>query len=170
MSKAIADSGPVLHLHEIGLAESLAIFDSLIVPDLVAEELRAYGLEPARLGVAGLNVSVIVVNRAEWETLVAENNCPTLHPADAQVFALARSNQFQTPVLTDDLALRKRLESCSATVVGSVGVLVRAFSSGRLKRSELDSAIDELFTHSTLYASPAFIAYVHRLLADLAPK
>ena len=41
MGEAITDTGPVLHLYEIGQLESLRIFDSLAMPDLVAEELRA---------------------------------------------------------------------------------------------------------------------------------
>lgn len=51
--------------------------------------------------------------------------------------------------------------------VGSIGVLVRAYRTGRLERGELESAVDALFTASTLYLSRAFRAYVRRLLANL---
>lgn len=44
MSDAIADTGPILHLHEIGRLDALRIFDSLLIPDLAADEIRAYGL------------------------------------------------------------------------------------------------------------------------------
>jgi predicted nucleic acid-binding protein len=90
-----------------------------------------------------------------------------IHPADAQVLALAQRDQFQAPVLTDDLDLRRRLEYLEVTVVGSVGVLVRAFTAGRLKRDELDSAVDALFLKSTLYISRAFRIYVLNMLANL---
>ena len=167
MREAITDTGPVLHLNEIGRLECLRIFEHLVMPDLVAEELRAYGLDPSRLGVTGLKATIVVVERAEWSPVLSEADQPTIHPADAQVFVLARSNQFQKPVLTDDLALRRRLESQGATVVGSVGVLVRAYTTGHLKRDELESAVEALFTTSTLHMSRAFRAYIRHLLADL---
>jgi predicted nucleic acid-binding protein len=167
MREAITDTGPVLHLHEIGWLESLRIFDHLVMPDLVAEELCTYGLDPSHLGVTALKVAIVIVERTEWSPVLSETDQPTIHPADAQVFVLARSSQFQKPVLTDDLALRRRLESQGATVVGSVGALVRAYTAGHLKRNELESAADALFTTSTLYMSRAFRAYVRHLLADL---
>jgi len=71
-------------------------------------------------------------------------------------------------VLTDDLALRRRLENQGVTVVGSVGVLVRAYTTGRIRRDELEGAVDTLFTISTLHLSRAFRAYVRHLLANLA--
>jgi predicted nucleic acid-binding protein len=167
MLEAITDTGPLLHLREIGRLESLRIFEHLVMPDLVEEELRAYRLDPSHLGVTGLKVTIITVEGTEWSPVLSKTDQPTIHPADAQVFVLARSSQFQKPVLTDDLALRRRLESQGATVVGSVGVLVRAYTTGHLKRDELESAVEALFTTSTLYMSRAFKAYVRHLLADL---
>jgi len=167
MREAITDTGPVLHLHEIRQQERLGIFDSLVVPELVVEELLTYGIDPSHLGVARLNVTVLSTERAEWEPVVSEPGQPTIHPADAQVFVLARSSRFQKPVLTDDLALRRRLESQGATVVGSVGILVRAYTGGHLSRSGLESAVDALFIVSTLHMSRAFRAYVRHLLNTL---
>jgi predicted nucleic acid-binding protein len=168
MTEAIADTGPILHLYEIGQLECLGAFDNLQLPELVAEELRAYGLDPSRLEIATLIISIVRVPEVEWMQIVNDTKKPTIHPADAQVYVLARSNQFRSPVLTDDLDLRRFLENVGATVVGSVGVLVRAYKVGYLKHSELESAVEALFTTSTLHISRAFKAYVHRLLADLS--
>ncbi len=167
MGKCVTDTGPILHLHEIGHLRSLSIFNELILPDLVAEELRACGLDPSNLGITRLNTRLVAVDESEWSTIIGAVNQPIIHPADAQVFVLAQSSQFQDLILTDDLALRQRLESQGATVVGSVGILVRSYSTNHLKRSELESAIDALFTTSTLHMSRAFRAYVRQLLANL---
>lgn len=167
MPKAIADTGPLLHLHEIGRIESLACFDELVLPDLVAQELRAYQIDPARLGVPGLQVTIRRIDKSAWEPIIYLANQPAIQPADAQVFILARESGHQTIVLTDDLALRRRLEKEEISVVGAVGVLVRAYTSGRLKRDELDNALDALFTTSTLHMSLAFRAYVQHLLDNL---
>lgn len=167
MREAIADTGPILHLYEIGWLAALNIFDHVAMLNLVAEELLTYGLDPSRLGVAGLNITIIIVEDNEWNPLVTQADQPIIHPADAQVFVLAQLAQFQNPVLTDDLALRQRLEHQQATVVGTVGVLIRAYTSRFLKRSELENAIDTLFTSSTLHLSRAFRAYIRHLTANL---
>jgi len=65
------------------------------------------------------------------------------------------------------LALRQYLEIHHAVVVGSIGMLVRAYRVGQLQRGELEAAVDALFDHSTLHLSRAFRAYVRRLLTDL---
>jgi predicted nucleic acid-binding protein len=167
VSEAITDTGPMLHLNEIDWLEALSIFNHLIIPNLVAEELNAFGLDPTDLGITGLNTTVVTVEKKEWSLAISSPNQPTIHPADAQVFVLAQSNQFQNPVLTDDLALRQRLENQQATVVGSVGILVRAYTTGHLKRNELEGAIEALLTDSTLHMSPAFRTYVRHLTANL---
>lgn len=130
MSEAIADAGPILHLHEIGYLQTLRIFDSLIIPDLVVREIRAYGLEPTRLGLANQTVTIEYIAEDVWKPFVTVTRRPMIHPADAQILALAQSRNFTIPVLTDDLDLRRRLEEQGSTVVGSVGVLVRAYASG----------------------------------------
>src|SRR5437868_5508427 len=156
MPKVIVDTGPVLHLYEIGRLEILGIFDHVVMPDLVVRELWAYGLAPSDLSGIGMNLSIIIVERAAWGQVMSQSTQLPIHPADAQVFVLAQASQFQEPVLTDDLSLRRRLEDKGATVVGSIGVLVRAYTTNRLKRDELESAVDALFTSSTLHMSRAF--------------
>jgi predicted nucleic acid-binding protein len=109
--EAISDTGPILHLHEIGRQAALSIFERLIIPDLVAEELRTSGLDPVQLGIAGLTCSVVPVLAKEWQAVVQASGAPAIQPADAQVFALAQASQLQQPVLTDDLTLRRYLEA-----------------------------------------------------------
>jgi predicted nucleic acid-binding protein len=164
---AISDTGPVQHLHEIGQIAALAVFDHIIVPDLVAEELRLYGLEPANLGVPKITVSIITVESDRWSAILAEQGITRIQPADPQVVVLAGDETLGSVVLADDLALRRTLEGRGVTVVGSIGILVRAYSLDILDRAQLIDAVDALFTASTLYTSRAFQAYARRLLADL---
>jgi len=167
VADAIVDTGPLLHLHEIGQLQCLAIFDHLLIPDLVAGELSVYGIDPLHSGIAGMNVSIARVGQSEWAQIVDDTKRAKIHPADAQVVVLARQSQLQKLVLTDDMDLRRLLESEGAVVVGSVGILVRAYTEGRLARVGLEGSIDALFTNSTLHISRAFKAYVTRLLDKL---
>ena len=167
---AIGDTGPVLHLQEIARLGALRVFRRLTVPRLVAAELRGFGVDLDRVAVPGLEIRVVPVTGARWRPLVEAVGARAIHSADAQVLALARAQVPRaplSPVLTDDLALRRRLEAEGAVVVGSVGVLVRAYRSGLLRREELDAAVDALFFESTLHLDRAFRAYVRRLLSDL---
>jgi len=44
VSEAISDTGPILHLTEIGVLSVLTIFKKVLVSNLVNEELRRYGI------------------------------------------------------------------------------------------------------------------------------
>jgi hypothetical protein len=92
MLEAIGDTGPVLHLSEIGCLDSLRIFSHVVVPDLVVGELHTYGLDPLHLGVKELKITVTIVERTDWAPVISEADQPTVHPADAQVYVLARSS------------------------------------------------------------------------------
>jgi predicted nucleic acid-binding protein len=167
MPDAICDTGPILHLHEIGCLKALGSFDALRLPNLVVEELRAYGLDLPLLASSNLQVNVTHLQETEWSKFLNEPEQPVIHAADAQVLALAHVDEFHSVALTDDLALRRRLEQHGATVAGSIGVLVRSHSLGQLSHNELAQAIDALFTSSSLHLSRGFRAYIQQLIADL---
>jgi predicted nucleic acid-binding protein len=167
VAEAISDTGPILHLQEVGWQAALGIFTHLILPDLVAEELRAYGLDPLQFDLPDVTCSVVPVPVEHWHAVIHEPRGSVLHPADAQVVVVAQATQFHHPVLTDDLALRRWLEEQGSVVVGSIGVLVRAYQAGRLHRSDLDMAVEAVFDHSTLHLSRAFRAYVRQVLLSV---
>jgi predicted nucleic acid-binding protein len=129
VAEAISDTGPILHLHEVGRLDSLRVFTRLIVPNLVADELRSYGLDCPRLAAQGVNIARVSVRETHRAQVETANREVTLQPADLEVFTLAYEDGFQKPVLTDDLRLRQYLEAHGAVVTGTVGVLVRAYQS-----------------------------------------
>lgn len=133
----------------------------------MAEELRNFEIDPSRLKIAGLKTSVAVVEKAKWETVTTEAKQTTIQPADAQVYFLAQSSQFQQLVLTDDLTLRRRLETKNSTVVGSVGILVRAYTAHLFEHNELEKAVEALCSTSTLHMSSPFRAYIRHLIINL---
>lgn len=166
MPETVCDTGPVLHLHEIGKLEILATVAPLVVPTLVTAELEARGLNSVKLREAALEVTVSPVQEFEWQAILREH-AAHLQPADAQVFALVRASRYQRLALTDDLSLRRLLESHGAQVAGTVGVLVRAYGSARISRSELETSIEALFDRSTLFIGREFRLYLKNLLAEL---
>jgi predicted nucleic acid-binding protein len=139
----------------------------LLLPDLVVSELANRGLSPQRLDADGVQVETATVATGEWQAILRETKPAQIQPADAQVFALAQSAGFRLLVLTDDLALRRRLEQNGASVVGSVGVLVRAYRSGRIDRRDLEHSIEALIETSSLHLSRAFRSYIRQLLVEM---
>lgn len=167
VAETLSDTGPPLHLHEIGRLALLAAVTPLVCPELVWEELRSRGLTEAVLADAGIGIDIRPVDEDSWKAALSAAHPFRIQPADAQVFTLASATSFQSLVLTDDLALRRALEARGATVAGSVGLLIRGYSSKKLDRAELEKSIDSLIETSTLYLSPAFKVYLRKLVSDL---
>lgn len=71
------------------------------------------------------------------------------------------------PILTDDMELRKALESRGHEAVGSIGVAVRAYKVGKLTREGLEDLIDDLFSRSSLHLSKGFRQFVRDMLIAL---
>jgi predicted nucleic acid-binding protein len=163
----VADTGPILHLHEIGRLEALTTVAPLAVPDLVMAELGIRGLGSPDLLAAGVESTVIAVHPEEREEIPWETDLSRIQPADVQVFVLVWASRFQALAVTDDLTLRRLLEAQGATVAGSVGILVRAYSSGKLRRNELEESVEDLIRESSLHLSRAFRLYLRQLLTDL---
>jgi len=169
MTEVIVDTGPLLHLNEINQLFVLEKFERLHLPELVVDELTHHGLDTKTLNLT----AKIVVHHFEPASLLLvlqEIGQPDIHWADAAVFLLAQQVNFSKPVLTDDLALRRHLEAHGNLVIGSVGLLIRAYHTQLISQVELERTIELLFYHSSLHISPAFRAYVYKLLGDLGRK
>lgn len=167
MSDAITDTGPILHLSEIDRLDALNVFARIMMSRLVLQELEKHNVTRGSFDNQLFELVIVDVPEAKWQPLMQMLGQPVIHAADAQVFVVAQESDFRTPVLTDDLALRRRLDNVNATSVGTIGVLIRAYKQSLFNRQELDSSIDALFTLSTLHASRAFKAYIEKLVSDL---
>lgn len=168
MSDAISDTGPILHLHEIQSLESLNTLDSLEIPNLVAAELKRFELDPDKLQERGTpDILISEVDKRALESFRRESQGADIQPADIQVAVLALRADYKVPILTDDLALRKVLESKGGTVVGTAGVLVRAYKTGIFEKPKLIENVDRLFSESTLHMSSGFRRYLRSLVEGL---
>jgi len=108
--ETISDTGPILHLHEIGRLAALAPLSPLRISNIVWAELQTHGVRADHLRAVSVGFDVVDVAEFVWKEIISAAGMPRIQPADAQTFALARSHQFRTLTLTDDLALRRLLE------------------------------------------------------------
>lgn len=103
--------------------------------------------------------------KADWRAIVQSS--PELSRADAEVLATGRHLEFRHPILTDDLALRQRIEQEGGLAVGTLGVLLRNYRVGHYDFAELEVMVHRLMNASTLHMSRPFRGYVLSLLNGL---
>ena len=166
---SIADSGPPIHLQQIRRLDLLATVSPLTIPKQVQAELGAKSVWKAlrrlpRLDVHLHRVSVSAINRERHRSTVGK-----LSDADVAVLVLARRSPNDL-VLTDDLHLRRRVEAIPRRVVGSVGILVRAYRLKKIGSFQLRRGINELLDDSSLYLSSAFRQKVWALIQQLEDR
>jgi len=166
---AVADTGPPLHLAEIGEEGQLIVFRLVVISEQVKAELKRHGVFDCVAAILGNHLLVESVTHSELDTQQVMLSKFKVHQADLSVAALAERLMPEL-VLTDDLELRKGLESQGYSVVGSVGVLVRAFKMGRFTKAELQARLNQLFDGSTLYLSKGFRIYVQKFLDSLTSQ
>lgn len=162
MSVIVCDSGPLTHLWQIRQWAAFAVFAEIHLADQVVEETRNHVPLDAFATITTSRLLIHTVDRLE--SMRAKDSLGSnirLQDADLATFVLAQRLAPST-VLTDDLALRRVVESAGLVAIGSVGLLLRAFTANLLSADELKQAIDTLFVHSSLYLSPIFREFVQR--------
>lgn len=166
MPDALCDTGPLLHLHEISDLAALEVFETLLLPRQVVQELDAFELPLKVLfPEEGSQPSIELPPKVDWKPI--HQSSPELSPADAEVLATGRKQGFRHPILTDDLTLRRRIEQEGGLAVGSLGILLRNHRVGRYDLDELKNMVQRLMDASTLHLSPGFRAYVRSLIQSL---
>lgn len=162
MIGAVCDAGPLTHLWQILLWPAFQLFHVLHIPEQVVHEVSENVPFDQLTEMTGCSIRVYPVDPARMPSKLSD--ATSFSSADLATLVLAReiSPDF---VLTDDLSLRRELESQQHNVMGSVGLVMYAYKHGLLTPETLDLAIEQLFVHSTLYLSPQFKAYVRKLIA-----
>jgi hypothetical protein len=89
--ETISDTGPILHLHEIGRLAALAPLSPLRISNIVWAELQTHGVRADHLRAVSIGFDVVDVAELVWKEIISAAGIPRIQPADAQTFALARS-------------------------------------------------------------------------------
>jgi len=166
VNRAVADTGPLLHLQEINQLSLLSLFAAIDISSQVKAELEDYlawsSLEKAK----GLKTTVRTVTDAEIKRENRRWRSLGLSDPDLSVLVLMRRFP-KAMVLTDDLELRRAVMVAGRQVTGSVGIIVRGYRQRHLSYEEMITAMDRLFNDSSLYLSRSFKKRVLELIRDL---
>lgn len=155
----VADSGPLIHLAEVGLLGLLRMFEAVHAPGAVWSETVGKGLvnEADLMGLG--NVCRRDLRREDVREYAHEHGLEALHDGELESLCLCRMLGVFT-LLTDDLAVRKAAKRLGITPVGSLGVVVRAHKRGAISVKEAENAIVQLYDLSSLFVTRAIVDLV----------
>jgi len=163
IASAVADAGPLIHLHEIGALTLLTIVRQLHVPDAVWHETMSQNRvdEPSihKLG----NVVRHQLDTHLIDQFIRAHQFLNLHPGERE--ALYVCHHLRVPLLfTDDLAVRGAAKSIGVRPVGSLGIVVRAYRVGMLSQTAADQTLRDLQNTSSLFVTNAIVEQALMLL------
>lgn len=155
MIVAVADTGPLIHLDEIGALDLLSVVDELLIPQIVYEELKAGTVPPALVDI-------------EHEIVEADVTGLTVDLDPGETAALAVASERSAVLLTDDLAARDAAGNLDVEVHGSIGVIVLAYTRGELTKSKAIELMRALQTETSLFVTDAVVERGISLLDESA--
>jgi predicted nucleic acid-binding protein len=167
MTVIVADTGPLVHLHEAQALHLLPLAgDILVTPQVLTEWKslsRALRPDPIPDWIKTGVPSVAALQQAEgWL------KAGLLHAGEAESLALAIERSADW-LLTDDAAARLLATSLGVETHGSLGVILWAAAQRHISRADADHALDRL-EQSTLWLSARVRAQARQALERLCSK
>ena len=160
---AVADAGPLIHLDELEALPLLAGFTEVLVPAVVSTEVSRHrsgwtDRAPSCLREADPNPQSL---RALNEEAISAD----LDLGELSALALWREHP-DFVLLCDDLAARRTAERLGCEVAGTLGVVLWAARTGRLRVEEARTLIRAIPNQTTLHVRAALIEQVASGLDD----
>jgi Predicted nucleic acid-binding protein, contains PIN domain len=161
--EAVSNSGPFIHLWQIGQLQLLAMFNRLLTTEQVIAEITASGrLREEDLAVLS-NLQICSVTQDEIEDTRKQLFGFELHAGELSALRLAQKEEVEL-FLTDDLEARRAAKSLGLEPHGSVGILVLAYRKGILSLSQTEEALFALLHKSSLFLTPAIVEQAIQLI------
>jgi predicted nucleic acid-binding protein len=164
MKQIVADTGPLLHLHEAQALHLLPLVGLVSVPVRVLTEFRKHAphVFSATLP-AWLTVSQLSPKPQQRAT--AWQKSGLLHSGEAEALALAEESGPDW-FLTDDAAARLMAESLAMEAHGSLGVVLWCAARHLIPKVEAELFLANL-EKSSLWLSPRVRTEAHMAIAKL---
>jgi len=163
---AVIDTGPLIHLHEIDRLDLVtAVLRNIHLPEHVEREIRN---EPI-IQYIHQNTDRITIHPIQEPELFSTKEAYSgfhLQLADLAVLALL-TKIVDACAVTDDLELRKAVESNGRTSVGTIGMLFSGYRLSVINKPQLRQLVNQVFNDSSLYLSSAFRSRVLAIVEGL---
>jgi len=161
VEQAVADAGPLIHLHEVEQIDLLSLFKILCIPGAVwAESADKINSPPLNLN----NIRHHTLTASDVDHFVQTHSLSNLHVGERESLCLC--NQLDIPLLlTDDLAVREAARRLCVRPVGSLGIVVRGYKEGILTYSEAEKSLIALYEESSLFVTQTIVEIAIEQLA-----
>lgn len=144
----VSNTGPLLHLSEIGRLEWLTLLGRVYVPVQVHQELH----EIAQMVTLCEGIETVVPTQQVSTQAQKWVEAGYLHQGEAMAIALAQEMQCDW-FFTDDTEARLFAESLGLEVHGSLGIVIACASLGFVRTKEAEEAVLNLHRSSSLWLS-----------------
>lgn len=150
MKRLVADTGPLLHLHEAGALHLVPLIGNVSVSRLVLEELRKHApdLWPHQLPTWVKQLPLTASSRRRAQSWVQAG---LLHAGEAESLALAEAIHADW-FLTDDAAARLLAKTLRIAAHGSLGVVLWSAGQSLITKIEAENFLTAL-AKSSLWMS-----------------
>lgn len=162
IAAAVADSGPLIHLSEIGSLNLLTLLTAGHVPAAAWAETVGRNRLPS---------PVLPNLHRQWLTPAQRATCgcvqssESLQPGETECLILCRELCVGL-LLTDDLAMRRIAPTLGITPVRSLGIIVRTGRAGMLEQAKAADRLLALQATSSLVVIRALVALAIQQLPD----
>jgi len=149
---AVADTGPLIHLAEIGRLDLLSIFEELHIPEGVWQEAD----RPSAIREQLTSAKRHALDQDAVTRFTAQHRLSKLQAGERESLLLCSELAVEV-LLTDDLIVRRAAKDLGLIPVGSLGVIARAHRMGRIDLEAAERHLEELQTVSSLFVTPAIV-------------
>lgn len=164
MTIVVSDTGPLLHLHQAGVADLIAELGEIYVTPQVWTELQRHSASYRQNGPPTwlrLSTPTSRTLQQAFEWLRAG----LLDEGEAEALAYAQEIEADL-FLSDDTAARTMGQSLGQEVRGSLGIILYLAAKGVLNRNKAFQVLDNLENQSTLWMSAKVRNAAHQALRE----
>ena len=147
---AVSDSGPIMHLSEIGALKILGMFNIVIPEEVLSETANIH-----------TNAKVLRLDQKHKDLARLLTLTDSIQLGEAEAISLALQQGVRL-FFTDDLDARSVAGKYGLKAHGTVGILVKAFRKGILSESEVVSFLRLLRSKSSLFITNELVEWCIR--------
>ncbi|MDZ7318242.1 MAG: hypothetical protein ONB11_03750 [candidate division KSB1 bacterium] len=164
--RVVADTGPLIHLSEIGCINLLNNFHMIYVPESVHGEYfkhkKANGPDFFELK----NVTITKVQPEEVSAFINSHGLSDLHSGERDCLYLCQRLSVDK-IFTDDLAVREAAKKLGITPVGSLGIIARLFKERYISLDQAKKLLLSLYQTSSVFVTKTLVDMVIEELRKL---
>jgi len=156
MLEIVSNSGPIIHLAQIGRFDLLDIFSKVFIPKRVYEEISIVDKPGKEELKKAQNIKVVMVSSKDVENLRKELGDFKLDEGELHSLFLCKKLKIDY-FFTDDLEARRAAKYLKFDVHGSAGIIALTYKKGLISLEKAKKALNDLYEISSLFITKAIV-------------